>query len=474
MNDMKKRILTLILAVVMVSSMIVFTSCNDKPDLPVGDDSDTQNAVGDDTNGSADDSKSEDTDPPETEPQLEENGLEKKWFSEFIPNVDAQYTGKVGIGANKAGVDFDTFRVISADKKDIYLTEFTDETTANGAIFSGDIADWVVTTDDLDEENKQLTYSKEGSDGAAIFMGNTEWGPYRVNVKVKLADETETAYVYFCVKDENNYYALEVSTTRSAITKTTDGTKETVQEFTIATPANTWIPTSVFLTYDSITAYVNGTELIRVSSVASDEVLRTGAFGVGQWNTQFYIDNFRIIDVATGDVIYVQDFENDDDFVSKCSFGNRNGGGYTSPSADDWAIVTVEGPDGNDTKVLSFQGATSITGAILVFPDIEIPESCEAYRVEMDAYRVGGTGTYEFTAIVWGYESDNDYMCYNYGGWSGMGGLQDITGGSKTNHTISTLIGMETGVWQHMSAEVHNDVVYSYFEGNLIQIYWLD
>ncbi len=471
-----KKILSLLLVAVMLLSMFALASCGeDEPKLPIDETDGTgDGAVSGNEGGDETDSGDE-----KEEVELEESGLEKQYFSDFIPDENAQYRGMVGFGANKAGVDFDNFRVVSANKKDIIYEEFTEITELNSLIYTGyvgELADWVIGADELDETNKQLTYSNESTADSALIMGNKEWGPYRINIKVKLADETEVAYIYFCVQDEKNYYVLEIGADNNTclrINKVTDGVSELDSELPYTAELGKWIAASVSIEYDVIKVYMAGTEYLRVGGTSSDEPLETNKFGVGQWNTQFYVDNYTITDAETGEVIYCQDFENDDDFVSKCTFGNRNGGAYTYTEGD-WVIKEVEGLDGTTTKVLSYEGSYSTYGAMILFPDINIPEDCTGYKVYMDAYRVAGSGSGEFTAIVWGYDSDTDYWNYNYGGWNGMGAVQKIAGGSKTNYTIDTLIGMETGVWQTAEVVVYNYAIYSYYNGSFIQLHWID
>ncbi len=480
--EMKKRVISIILAALMLVPMLALSACNNEPDLPIVDNNGTGNA-GADTNGGSD---TTDTKAPEsTELEIGENGLPTIYFDDYIPNTDAVYTGMVGIGANKSGVDFDNFRVVSADKKDIINEEFTEVTELNALLYTGfaapggnwtpNLADWTVGADELDEANKQLTFSAEGAEGAMLLMGNSAWGPYRFSVKVKVADETETASVYFCVKDEKNYYELAVSSSSVVLSEVKDGKSETINSINIASPVGEWIPTAVNINAKDIAIYVNGTEMLRISETKSNDPLVTGKFGFGQWNSSFMIDNVQIIDIATGEVYYSEDFEDADDFIDGCIFGNRNGGNYTYTEGD-WVVRKETDADGNeiDNMVLAYDGAITLYGAILAFDGVNIPADCEGYKIVIDVMRTGGTSqTSEGWAIVWGYSSDKDYVNYNYGGWSGAGGFQIIKDGSKTNKNMSTVIGMENNVWATSEVHVYNDVLYSYYNGNLIQLLWL-
>lgn len=477
---MKKRLLSILLAALMIVPMLVLSSCGDEPDIP---NPDTANPSG--SNGGAntsDTSSSNET----TELEIGENGLPTIYFKDYIANSDAQYTGMVGIGANKAGVDFDNFRVISSDKKDIINEEFTTLTELNALVFTGftapdgnwtpDLADWKVTADELNEENKQLTFSDESEEGAMLLMGNSAWGPYRFNVKVKLADETEVAYVYFCVKDEKNYYVLKVSAGKLELAEAKNGSEEIISSLTLSTPVGEWVPVSLNIAAKNVYVYVNGDEIMRLSSEKSDLDLVKGNFGFGQWNSSFVIDNVEIVDAVTGEVYYSQDFENANDFIANCTFGNRNGGNYTY-SEGDWVVRKEKDADGNelDNKVLAYDGSVSLYGAILAFSGVDIPADCEGYKIKIDVMRTGGTSaTSEGWAIVWGYSSDSDYVDYNFGGWSGAGGFQTIVGGSKTNNNMTTAIGMENNVWATSEVHIYKDVAYAYYNGNLIQLLWLD
>lgn len=478
---MKKRVISIILAAVMLIPMLVLTACNDEPDLPIVDNNGTGNA-GVDTNGGA--GTTDTTAPVTTELEIGENGLPTIYFDDYIANTEAVYTGMVGIGANKAGVDFDNFRVVSSDKKDIIYEEFTEITELNSLVYTGfaapggnwtpALSDWVVGVDELDEENKQLTFSAESAEGAMLLMGNSAWGPYRFSVKVKLADETETASVYFCVKDEKNYYELAVSAASVVLNEVKDGEATVINSINMLTPVGEWVPTSVSVNTKNISVYVNGNEMMRVSDAESEEALVTGKFGFGQWNSSFMIDNVQIVDIVTGEVYYSEDFEDADDFVENCIFGNRNGGNYTYTEGD-WVVRKETDADGNeiDNMVLAYDGDITKYGAIIAFDGVNIPAECEGYKIVIDVMRTGGTSqTSEGWAIVWGYSADTDYINYNYGGWSGAGGFQLISGGSKTNKNMSTAIGMENHVWATSEVHIYKDVAYSYYNGNLIQLLW--
>ncbi len=474
---MRKRILSVILAVLMLVPMLA--ACGENPVKPPVD-SGTPDGSGDVGKDTADTAAK-----PETEIVLGANGLPTIYFEDYIPNTEAVYTGMTGIGASNKGIGFDDFRVVSSNKKDIVNEKFDETTELNALIYTGftapggdwtpNLADFTVGADETDEDNKQLTFANETAKGAMILMGNTAWGPYRTSVKVKLATETDVASLYFCVKDEKNYYELAVSAKEIVLNEVKDGKATPVNQLAIATPVGEWVPISANIALKEISIYVDGEELVRITSEPSTEPLVTGKFGLGQWQTQYVIDNLKIIDAKTGEVYYENDFENASDFISKCTYGVRNGGAYT-PADGDWSVRKELDKDGNevDNMVLACDVATSVSGAMLIFGEnINIPAECEGYKITFDVMRTkGASATSEGWTMVWGYSADTDYTNYNYGGWSGCGGFQLIKGGSKTNKNMSDVIGMEDYVWKTSEVHIYKDVAYSYYEGTLIQLLW--
>ncbi len=469
---MKKKIISILLAALMLVPMLA--ACGDDSSLPPPD-TDGESAGGETDGGSDTTSNKPDT----TETVLGENGLPMIYFSGYVPDPNAQYTGMFGIAANVAGVDIDDFRIVASDKKDVINEDFSELTELNSLVFTehgegNALSDWTVVADETDEENKHLSFSKEGGENAMILVGNSAWGAGRINFKVKLAAETETASALFCVKDEKNYYELAVSTVKTVLYEVVNGEKKELNSLSMAIPADTWVPLSVNITNKQIVVYVNSNEILHISTEPSTETLVAGKFGIGQWQTQYVIDNLKITDIKTGEVYYENDFENAADFVASCTTGVRNGGSYT-PADGDWAVRKELDADGNevDNMVLACDVATSVSGAMLIFPDIAIPADCEGYTITFDVMRTkGASATSEGWAIVWGYSADTDYINYNWGGWSGCGGFQIISGGSKTNKNMATTIGLEDYVWKTSEVQVLPDVAYSYYNGTLIQINW--
>ncbi len=477
---MKKRIFSLILAVLML--VPVLAACKEESKPPIVNDggSDTAGGPADSGNDTTDTSEKK-----ETEVEIGSNGLPTIYFEDYIPNTEAVYTGMAGFGASNKGVAFDDFRVVSSDKKDIIFEEFTETTELNSLIYTafaapgGDwtpnLADFTVGADETDEENKQLVFANETAKGAMVLMGNSAWGPYRTSVKIKLATDTDVASLYFCVKDEKNYYELAVSASEIVLNEVKDGKATPVNTLAMPTAVGEWIPLSCNINIKDISIYVAGNEVIRVTSEPSDEALVTGKFGLGQWQTQYVIDNLKIIDAKTGEVYYENDFENAADFMSKCTYGVRNGGSYT-PADGDWSVRKELDKDGNevDNMVLACDVATGISGAMLIFGDaINIPASCEGYKITFDVMRTkGANASSEGWTIVWGYSADTNYTNYNYGGWSGCGGFQLIKDGTKTNKNMATVIGMEDYAWKTSEVHIYKDVCYSYYNGTLIQILW--
>ena len=486
---MKKRMTSLILTLVILLSMLVFASCGgDEVKPPIG-----TNAPDNTGAQSGDTQPPEETDKPEdTEPVIDENGLSSEFFSDYMRDDNAKYVGKFGIGASGAVISFDKFRALTSRSVEMYGNDFEVDTEINTSIFTPltaaggdwdlDMADFTIVDEDLGEEateaNRMLVFGDSAVTGAMLAMGNPDWGPCRLNVSIKHDGSSGTADIFFCVIDEKNYYCLQVGSGDNAsmkVFKITDGKSEQVAMLGIGITADTWTPVSINVAYDMIIIYVGGIEYFHITDEPTDNELITGKFGFGQWNTQFYIDNFKIEDIETGETIYFQDFENASDFIANAEFGVRNGGSWpnSTNSDGDWVVKAELDADGNelDNHALYFGGATSITGAAIAF-DVEIPEDCKGYKITCDGMRTAGTGAYEGWTLIWGWKSANDYIDYNLNGWSGAAGFQEIVAGVKTNTTTTELIGMKTNEWQTAEIYVYPDVTYAYFEGKFYQNLW--
>lgn len=467
---MKKRIPALALAVIMILSSLLMSACSKDPDLPPSGDSAT-NQAGGTTAGSGD--KKDETDPPETTDDnagTNSDGLLLEYFDNYIPNPDAKYTGKVGVSGS--GVSFDKLTVRDGNN-DMYVNDFEESSTlpeSAFSVFGGALSDWTVKEDtSSDKANKMLVYS--GSDESKLIMGNTLWGPYRLVVSL-LLEESGKAEVYFCVKDEKNYYRLTVTGSAEGgvmLEEVKDGNATTLSKLPLAQEVGSWFNVSANIEVDKITVYVAGTELFHVGGDAAAHTY-TGYLGLGQWQTELYFDNIVVENPETGEVYYTQDFE-DGTFLDNAVYGLRNNGNWSIANSSDWEIVELE--DGN--HVLHFK-SSSVYGAAVLF-DANLPEDCTSYRYKYDGYVVtGGEGPqciYEWNIDTMDESTHlgNDYFCFDVGGWSGQCAIQEIIGGTKNNIQNYASIGLETQTWQTVEILAYPDAVLGYFDGNFVQIY---
>lgn len=475
----KSRFLSFALALLLTVTSVAMVSCGDGgtgSDITLAND--TTDAAGSDEKGSSDDTEDEGDDTATAD--TNEYGLLYEYFDDYITDSADEYIGMVGLGSSGSNVHFDKFKVAETNGTEMYSNDFETETELSSGVFtstSGELSSWAIGTDATDEDNHQLTYTGSGDD--KLFMGNTRWGAVRFNVYYMLDDEDAVAHYYFCVTDENNYYDLMIAYDTATVSQVANGTSSVLSSLPITSDIGEWVSALAYVKSTQIAIYIDGTEYFHIGG--SDSLtLETGKFGIGQWQTQFYIDDFTITDIASGDVIYAEDFEGDTiDTIGEggVEFGCRNGGSWTDTtnSNGDWVVTSV-GIDGEDlgTSVLAYQGSTSSYGAAVVF-GVSIPTDCEGYKITVSAYRYSGSSSSsEFTCIIWGWDSENDYIDYNYGGWSGCGGFQTITSGTKVNDEMSNTIGMTTGEWVTLEVYVYANVVYAYYNGTFIQCQWLD
>ena len=464
---MKKKILAFALAVILVLSCCMLAACSDDTKLPPSGTDGSGNGTTKPDNSGSDDKK----DPPTTSGGDETNadGLLLEYFDNYVPNSDAKYTGKVGVGGTGASFDKLSVRI---GTKVAYENDFDSSSDLPEGVFSvygGALSDWSVADDTVTAGNKKLAY---GGGDSILTLGNTAWGPYRFITSI-LLEEGGHADLYFCVKDENNYYKVSVSTTAEegiSLVEVKDGKETQISKFALAHSAGTWIPTSVNINKDDIVVYINGDELFRISEDMEAHVY-TGYLGFGQWNTELYFDNVVVENMETGEVYYTQDFE-DGTFLDTAVFGIRNNADWSIANSSDWEIVELE--DGN--HVLHFK-STSVRGAAILF-DAHLPEGCTSYRFTYEGYVVaGGEGPqcvfeWNIGTMAESTHEGKDYICFDVGGWSGQSAMQEIIGGVKNNIQNNAPIGLLTQTWQKVEVQAYPEVVFGYFDGNFVQAYW--
>lgn len=456
-----KKTLSFILAALMVLSCFALAACSGNDGdgaTTTGGGSDAATTTGGDTIGS-----------DETEaPDLNENGLPSEFFENYTPDEGAKYQGKAGLSGT--GVMFDKLTLRSG-RETIYENTFDSNLGISEGVYSvygGALSDWAIGDDTINAGNKILKYN--GSDSSILTLGNDKWTKYRCNVSVAL-EENGVAELYFCVKDEKNYFKLTVgadAATGMKFTETTDGTEKPIRQLNIKTAPGTWVPLSVDIDVDTIIVYLNGVEIFECNDNAAAVPIE-GRVGFSQWNTDVYFDNVTIEDLMTNETIWTIDFE-DESVMDSATFGNRNGGSWTNTENQEGEWEITDSPTG-DGKALHF-GNTGVYGATITF-DPEIPEGTEAMKITAHGYRAGGSGAYEAWPVLWNWIDAENYRCCNIGGWSGCAAFQTITGGVKTNHDACTdPIGIVDGTWQTLEIYIYPEVAYAVFEGNLILTLW--
>lgn len=463
---MKKKILSLALAVTLILSCCVLAACSDNKLPPAGNNGDDSGNTTQDNGG-----KNDETNPPDSSggDGTNADGLPLEYFDNYVPDENAKYTGKVGVGGT--GVSFDKLTVRIGTKV-AYENDFDSSSDLPEGVFSvwgGALSDWSVADDTVTEGNKKLAY---GGGDSILSLGNTAWGPYRFITAI-LLDEGGHADIYFCAKDENNYYKLVVTTTAEdgvTLVEKKDGTETQVGKLALKTAAGSWVNVSANVDRDEITVYVNGVDVFRISEDAEAHVY-SGLIGIGQWQTEFYIDDIVVTDTASGKVVYSQNFE-DGKFMETVTYGLRNGGNWSIANTDDWEVIELD--DGN--HVLHYKNK-NVYGSVILF-DPNLPDGCTGYTFSYKGYKVDGN---EGFPCVWDWNPDTmvesngegkDYMCFNLGGWSGEAAFQVIKGGAKENLRNNAQTGLLTGEWQTVELVMTPESVFAFFHGDFIQAHW--
>ncbi len=414
--------------------------------------------------------KPDETEPPKDEgPKTNADGLLLDYFDNYIPDTTSPFEGKVGIAGS--GVFFDRLRV-QIKNKEAFGNDLEDTQELNPNVYSvigGSLSDWKVSDDTVKKDNKMLGYT--GSDASVLTFGNAKWTAYNVIVSVE-ATENGTAELYFCMKDEKNYYRLTAGASAETgvkLVEVKDGTETVLGSYAMSVPVGDWFNLSADIDGDGIAVFVDGTELFHVGYKDAGKETYKGLFGIAQWNTEYYVDNVKVED-AEGNVLYEEDFE-DGKFLDNAKFGLRNGGSWQLANTSDWEIIEVEG-----NHVLHYKNS-GVYGSVALF-DPNLPENATNLKFSYEGYRVGGSEGY---ACVWNWDESTmvestgegkDYVCLNIGGWSGQCGFQFITGGAKTNVQNNAAIGLNTAEWQKVELYLNPENMVAFFAGQLAQIYW--
>ena len=459
---MKPRIISFILAAILILSCCTLAACSDSDEKP-GD-------TGSGTSGSGDTTTAPDS--GDNTPGEEDNGLPSEYFSGYTPDANAAYQGKVGLSGT--GVSFDGFRV-SDGTATIYKNTFDESDELPESIFSvygGALSDWAVVDDAKKEGNKKLAYG--GSDSSVITFGNDQWTKYRLQTDILLEDGG-VAEIYFCVKDENNYYKFTVGASAEVgmiLSETVSGSETVLRKVGASSDTGSWLSVTVKVSSDSIDISVDDLQIFTVGDSAYSVAI-DGKILFSQWQTEVMYDDITIEDLTTGEIIYSENFD-DGTFLDDAEYGIRNGGSWAASdnSNGEWEIT--DSPDG-EGKVLHFTTASSALYGATVVKDAGIPAGTEAMKITAKLYRVSGVSAdSEGWAVGWNWTSAADYLCVNLGGWSGRVAFQTIAGGVKTNEPSNPAdagiapIGLADGQWMTVEIYVYPDIVYTVFNGNLI------
>lgn len=244
-----KKIIAFLLAAMMLVSLAACDNNDSK--LPVGDDD--SDSVASDTKDAEDDTKSaDDTEADDTE--AEEIVYE--------PDLDAKYSGMVGVAVESGTAYFDNLKVTSKQSNKLQLSynDMEDGAVPTFVYSNGDVA---VSTDPLaEEDDEEIGKVLSGAAGSMAYLGSSEWNYYQYAVKVLPTDDDTAINIIFCVKDEKNYYVLslgESGNSQADCYEVKDGVKTSVAEKVLVTlPLDSWSNIGITVDREVIGIYVNG------------------------------------------------------------------------------------------------------------------------------------------------------------------------------------------------------------------------
>ena len=206
---------------------------------------------------------------------------------EYEPDPDAKYGGMVGVGGEGAVVYFDNFKVLSrGGYGNLYFNDFEESdlssfkyTTIDGN-WGGDQSDWSITQDPLtlnsgedtsedtseetaepEKPNMVLQYTGEGT-GAVAYTGDSIWNYYQLTLRVIPSTAEAPFDVYFCLKDEKNYFVLtfgEDNGKKMNVYQVVDGTKNAIAfQIPITLKTDDWNTIGITVNRETIEMYING------------------------------------------------------------------------------------------------------------------------------------------------------------------------------------------------------------------------
>lgn len=172
-------------------------------------------------------------------------------LSEYKEESEA-ITGSIGLGSWETKVEFDQIEITS-DGKVLFSDDFNSN-DANWKVFDGD---WKV------EDGLYKQTSRKSN--TASYAGNTNWTNYTLKLKARKISGNEGVIVYFGIKDENNYYRLNLGgwgNSHSALEKVSKGRGEIIGKSSMKTiEKKKWYDIRIELAGNRIRTYLDG-ELI--------------------------------------------------------------------------------------------------------------------------------------------------------------------------------------------------------------------
>ncbi len=228
------------------------------------------------------------------------------------------------------------------------------------------------------------------------------------------------------------------------------------------TTSSQWTPDMIWFNnsnvFGSVNYYVqkmysnNVGDYILESTLENVETIgNTGKIGVGTWKTAVVYDDLKVVDNATGKVLYENDFKNSEleDFK-----GNSQG-----------VYEVIEDSDGN--QVLAQQNNSyplndAIGGSATYVGD----ETWTNYTYTLRAKKTSGN---EGFLIPFAVKDNDNFYHWNIGGWNNTRScIEEAIGGTKNIVSDITGVKIETNRWYDIKVVVEPGKIYCYIDNELI------
>lgn len=452
---MKRKILSMILAAIMIFSLFAMSACGDKGDdgTDTSDNAGTGDTSGNDSDSDTDAESGGDTEPAETtDPNV------------YVPSADNKYTGGVGVGTWEVNAYFDDLKVIdNKNRKVLYENKFDDDAVlsefsynkgSGGSWDKTKTSDWKITAI---EDNKVLEFADASVTGAIATLGNPEWGNYTVSVKGKVVSGKEGLMLYFAVKDEKNYYYFNIGgwgNTVMCVQQCVDGTTSVItDQIPVTINYDQWYTISVTVGASVITGYLDDQQIFQIGGTPP-EAINVGQVGMSTWSTEVYFDNVKVTDFKTGKVLYENTFDDPAD-LDKFKYDFTYSNGTSKKTKETWEIV--------DGKLHSTN--SSLTGVCVAMG----PENMTNYVYEMEGMPVKGI---EGFTIIGAIAASDTITVYNIGGWNNTKACYQIVDEGAATTSDQVDIKLEYDVWHKAKLVVLDYAIFAYVDGQFTQSWW--